>query len=330
MAQTSIPIVAYHQVRPGGRMTPARLDEHLRALSARGWETITPDDVLAFLGGGPPPRRRRACLLTFDDGYLDFWIHAFPLLRAHGARATVYLITGRSGGPGPPRALPEAAGEIRTGWELNNHASLNPGPAPGFLNAAEITAMAGSGLVTFGAHSHLHLPAWVSGRAAGRLDGRPEWWLESVLGRKPRQGETLHRWNAALACERWIPPGNGGRGHLETVDERRARVLEELEVSGAAFAQSLGAAPRHFAYPWGRYDDLLVDCLRASGYRTAATLDRGANARGDDPLKLARFDAKGHGGRWLLARLALHARALPARVYGAVSGRRGGAAAIRP
>ena len=71
MAQTSIPIVAYHQVRPGSRMTPARFEEHLRALRAHGWETVGPETVLAFLQGEPLPRRGRVCGLTFDDGYRD-------------------------------------------------------------------------------------------------------------------------------------------------------------------------------------------------------------------------------------------------------------------
>jgi peptidoglycan/xylan/chitin deacetylase (PgdA/CDA1 family) len=55
---------------------------------------------------------RRAVMITFDDGFLDFADVAFPILRAHGFTATVFLPTGRlgehedwAGAQAPPRRL---------------------------------------------------------------------------------------------------------------------------------------------------------------------------------------------------------------------------------
>jgi peptidoglycan/xylan/chitin deacetylase (PgdA/CDA1 family) len=39
------------------------------------------------------PLAGRAVLITFDDGYLDFLIHAWPLLGRYGFTATVFLVT---------------------------------------------------------------------------------------------------------------------------------------------------------------------------------------------------------------------------------------------
>ncbi len=39
----------------------------------------------------------RAILLTFDDGYEDFFTHAYPLLREYGFSATVFLVADRVG-----------------------------------------------------------------------------------------------------------------------------------------------------------------------------------------------------------------------------------------
>jgi peptidoglycan/xylan/chitin deacetylase (PgdA/CDA1 family) len=36
-------------------------------------------------------------LLTFDDGYLDFYIHALPLLKRYGFSATVFIIAEKVG-----------------------------------------------------------------------------------------------------------------------------------------------------------------------------------------------------------------------------------------
>jgi peptidoglycan/xylan/chitin deacetylase (PgdA/CDA1 family) len=43
------------------------------------------------------PLPGRAILLTFDDGYLDFFTYAHPLLQAYGFSATVFLVAERVG-----------------------------------------------------------------------------------------------------------------------------------------------------------------------------------------------------------------------------------------
>lgn len=71
-------------------VTPERLDAHLRALRAQGLRGMSMRDLLASDGRGVG--------VTFDDGYVDFLEAAVPVLRAHGATATVYALAGRLGG----------------------------------------------------------------------------------------------------------------------------------------------------------------------------------------------------------------------------------------
>jgi peptidoglycan/xylan/chitin deacetylase (PgdA/CDA1 family) len=45
-----------------------------------------------------PPFPDRPLLLTFDDGYTDNLQFAQPILRRHGARATIFVVSGHLGG----------------------------------------------------------------------------------------------------------------------------------------------------------------------------------------------------------------------------------------
>src|SRR5258706_2313302 len=60
------------------------------AFFRRHYALVTIDDVKASLGGARrlPPR---SLLITFDDGFADISDYALPLLRKHGAPATVFI-----------------------------------------------------------------------------------------------------------------------------------------------------------------------------------------------------------------------------------------------
>jgi peptidoglycan/xylan/chitin deacetylase (PgdA/CDA1 family) len=56
------------------------------------------DEALAFVSGKiPAGKPRTRVLITFDDGYLDNYELAFPILRSHGAQGVFFLATGMVG-----------------------------------------------------------------------------------------------------------------------------------------------------------------------------------------------------------------------------------------
>jgi peptidoglycan/xylan/chitin deacetylase (PgdA/CDA1 family) len=103
----AVAIFTYHRVLPPGReMDPRRLHvstdtfkDQLDCLAQAGCETMTLRDFTQRrLAYQAPPRR--AVILTFDDGMVDFYEHAYPILRKGGFRATVFVVTdwiGREG-----------------------------------------------------------------------------------------------------------------------------------------------------------------------------------------------------------------------------------------
>ncbi|MCX6733802.1 MAG: polysaccharide deacetylase family protein [Candidatus Peregrinibacteria bacterium] len=96
-----VPILTYHYIRTvtdkkdvlGARLsvTPAIFEEQLQTLVSEGYHSITLDDLNAswksqFVLPTKP------IILTFDDGYDDFYINAYPLLQKYQIKATAYIV----------------------------------------------------------------------------------------------------------------------------------------------------------------------------------------------------------------------------------------------
>ncbi len=66
-------------------------------LARKGFNIITLDELISCRGENrnPPPR---TVIITFDDGYRDNYENAFPILREHGFKADIFLVTRYIGG----------------------------------------------------------------------------------------------------------------------------------------------------------------------------------------------------------------------------------------
>ena len=134
-SKIKIPILMYHYVeyvkddgdliRKRLDIVPALFEGHLQALKKANYETYFVKDIPEILDGTIHYSTQSA-ILTFDDGYEDFYLSAFPLLKKYHMRATIYVIydyIGRSG----------------------------------FLNEKEIKELIDSGLVELGSHTLDHI-----------------------------------------------------------------------------------------------------------------------------------------------------------------------------
>ncbi len=99
-----IPILMYHSIQDGvSSRTPyfetatstSTFAQHMEFLSRTGYLPITLERAVAALE--EPSGDRRPVVLTFDDGYRNFYTTAYPILRAYGFAATVFLIAGLTG-----------------------------------------------------------------------------------------------------------------------------------------------------------------------------------------------------------------------------------------
>ena len=89
-----VPILMYHGVLEDssrqGRyvISPQLLESDLAVLRDRGYTTVLLRDLIDYVDGHAP-LPERPIVLTFDDGYYNNYLYAYPLLRRYGMRAVI-------------------------------------------------------------------------------------------------------------------------------------------------------------------------------------------------------------------------------------------------
>jgi len=94
MSASSIPVVMYHHVLPMGgglAVTPEIFEDHMAALQRNGWKTLSGNEFLHLLQSGNIPSK--TALLTFDDGFADNYVYAYPILKQYGMKALLFAAT---------------------------------------------------------------------------------------------------------------------------------------------------------------------------------------------------------------------------------------------
>ncbi|MDY3618529.1 polysaccharide deacetylase family protein [Agathobaculum sp.] len=92
-----LPILMYHSIlKDGARqgkyvLSPNALAADLDYLKKEGYETITVADLLAYVKEGAA-LPQKPVMITFDDGYFNNYVYAYPLLKDRGMRAVVSVI----------------------------------------------------------------------------------------------------------------------------------------------------------------------------------------------------------------------------------------------
>ncbi len=98
-----VPTLMYHHIQPeeqakalgqtGLTVTPDFLSRQLDYLGQHNYHIIDMNNLASFFNQNTP-LPSKPILLTFDDGYQDFYDYAYPILRDHKAKATLFVPTG--------------------------------------------------------------------------------------------------------------------------------------------------------------------------------------------------------------------------------------------
>jgi peptidoglycan/xylan/chitin deacetylase (PgdA/CDA1 family) len=152
-----LPVLMYHHISPKpGLVTcsPENFRAQMAWLAKNEWKTLSTATFAAALASGQIPKK--SVLITFDDGYLDNWIYAHPVLQEFGLHATIFLITGwiGDGEKRPHAGQPNVP-------DVPNHKQAMTAAGAGkfddtFMRWSEIEAMRVASTVEFHSHTHSH------------------------------------------------------------------------------------------------------------------------------------------------------------------------------
>ena len=91
-----IPVFCYHSVNPNSYnnaiITPERLKTQLTFIKNKGFTTLSISDLSKYLSKNTE-LPEKSILITFDDGYMDNYYYAFPILKELNMKATIFCIT---------------------------------------------------------------------------------------------------------------------------------------------------------------------------------------------------------------------------------------------
>lgn len=154
------PVLMYHYVldtelanKDKRIVTPQTLEQQMRFLKVNEYNVIFLEEFAAYLRAKKQVPRNTV-VLTFDDGHLDNYVNAYPILKKYGLKATMFVIVD----------------------------SLD---RPNFVTKEQIREMSNSGLITIGSHTlgERHLPS-ISDKADLKreiFDSKKK--LEKIIGK---------------------------------------------------------------------------------------------------------------------------------------------------
>lgn len=173
-----VPALMYHSIKPGDDIdepssmvvSKENFEQDLIFLSENGYTTISLEELHNYYENPDLDLPEKPIVITFDDGYADNYIYAYPLLKKYEAKASIFTIV----------------------WSVGRDKFiLNDDPINPHFTWDQAREMVESGLVEIGSHTFdLHNPEGLSygyeepcGYGLGRMEGEGQAeYRERILG----------------------------------------------------------------------------------------------------------------------------------------------------
>jgi peptidoglycan/xylan/chitin deacetylase (PgdA/CDA1 family) len=260
--------------------TPNQLYEQVAYLK-KNHELVGLDEALSFVDGTPQKGASRCrILITFDDGYLDNYVNAFPILQSLGVPAVFFLCSGFVGTDDVPWWDKVAYMLKRTGKKkINLHY-----PAEVDLDLEET-----------GLDEAVRLATRLYRSSENREPERfiDEFMQATAVADVPGSTRRFLDWNEARGM---VASGMAMGAHTQThrmlsklsADEQR----EELVESRRIIEEQLGVEALALAYPYGTaaaFTETTQQIAEQAGYRAAFSYH---GTESNKPGSTSRFDIK--------------------------------------
>jgi peptidoglycan/xylan/chitin deacetylase (PgdA/CDA1 family) len=139
-AQYVVPIIMYHRIDENSAVStlsvsPESFEAQMRFLKNQHYNVVGLEDLVGMVKKNSFPPKTIA--ITFDDGYEDNYLKAYPVLKELGLQATIFIIPAMVG-------------------------------TDGYLTWDQVLEMSESGIIIIGSHSFTH--PWLTNQPDQKLD----------------------------------------------------------------------------------------------------------------------------------------------------------------
>ncbi len=295
-------IVMYHRVLP--QAEPFSIDpalspdfrRHMRLLKRQFRVVPLAEMITAWEAGRDLPG---AVAVTFDDGYRDNYLHAFPILKEEGVPATIFLATDFIGTGGMP-------------WHDRVLAGFRDARAQNFAYPEAGIAEGPMGEAPHRRGLAFRILGWLKRFTPEDREKHIAAMLMQCNPENREREPLMLDWREVRAM---LPHGITFGAHTlsHPILSRLTPQAIEAEVIGSKLAieKETGVPVTLFAYPNGQPGDYNEDCkaiLKKSGFSCAVSTSAGVNTPDTDRFALRRrhvWDATADGFyfRFLLERL---------------------------
>ena len=187
-------------------------EQKIRYLKKRGYNCIFWNELYDYMSKKFVPKLP-AVMLTFDDGYLDSWAYAYPILKKYGAKATIFV------SPEFVDPTEDVRFNLEDVWQgkIADEQLISAG----FLNWEEMRVMEKSGLFDIQSHALTHTWYFSGPKLIDFYNPGSNSYPWMAWNKKPAQkpfyidrdqnefvplGTPIYKHEKALTCRRYYPP----------------------------------------------------------------------------------------------------------------------------
>src|SRR6266496_987779 len=249
---------------------------------AKWFNVVSLKDLVAWLDGTQalPPY---AALITFDDGYLDNYVSAYPVLRKHGFPALIFLTTEHIGTDAPFYWDMAAYCFYHT---QSDHLTFPDGRVEHWSNKKQLDEVNKKWIESMKTLPQAEKETYVEHLPEALRVSVPRGFFQKLM----------MNWDQAREIQKvGIEFGAHTLHHPILTRISLEEVRAEIEGSKARIEKELGEPVLSFAYPNGQSSDLntkIEKIVADSGIRTAFTLLNGPSSLGEvkrDPYAIRRI-----------------------------------------
>lgn len=257
-------------VQPGMYVSADTFEHHLRFLTTE-CRVVSLLELLGLWQAGEWDPQQRYCTVTFDDGWVDNWDIAFPILRRYSVPATVFLATDWIGST--KWFWPERLSYVvrRSSWSEAHEASVRSASAP-LGNPHRRFASLLSCIRSSGIDATIEALKEIQGDL---LEECIDWLTGLLQAEIPGERHMMNWEEVRHMSEAGIAFGSHSATHRILTTLSHADVDMELRRSMEKLLLERVNAVPVFCYPNGNFSADIASQVKASGYRSALTTEYG-------------------------------------------------------